>query len=232
MTPRFDETVTSHGSKKASTTRGPFRIFAWLSNDRNHLDGKEEELDHCASAASRLGRTRRNAGTHWEEPAAVNRPPRVFTRQIIQMSYAPSTPSHDLRGLPPPPRHQRSRSHSPRESSIFNSVPSFSALGLKRRATSESRKHPAPSQLSIHQASGPYDKAGNTEDGDARGTGLTSSDEGETKGEVTSWTDEVVTQLTAISSGESADSRTTSAVGITEEGLDLTGTFGVLTSDS
>ncbi|KAH9919077.1 uncharacterized protein B0H18DRAFT_1029064, partial [Fomitopsis serialis] len=187
---RFDETTMSPSSKKDSCNRRPFYIFAWLSGHRNHAD--QEDPDHYDSAVV-LSKARDN-----------HRAGRSPQGQIMHISYAPFTPSHDLRGLPPPPRHQRSRSQSPRESAVFRAVPSLSALGPKRRATSESRKQPVPSQLLDHKP------------GAGKGLRLTPSDEGRSKGEVSSWAEEFI-------GGMEEHSRPASAAGGAVDALDLQG---------
>lgn len=228
---RFDETTLSPGSKKASCNRRPFYIFSWLLNHRNHTD--EEDAGHYDSAIVPSKPHDNHKG--WEEPTAGNRPPRAIARQIMHISYAPFTPSHDLRGLPPPPRNQRSRSQNPRESAVFRAVPSLSALGPKRRAISESRKQPAPSQLLDHQPGAMIHAQAKVEDRPAKGLRLTPSDGGRSEGDVASWAEEVVTQISASSSGGmTAHSRPASAAGLrgVVDALDLTGTFGVMSPDS
>ena len=226
-----DEATTSHNSKSAFSTHGPFRIFAWLSPHRDH-SGEPYERD-SAIAMSRGG------GSNGY-PATGSRPPSsgVFTRQIMQISYAPFMTDYDCRGLPPPPRHQRSGSQleCPRQSGLFKSAPSLSAFGPKRGARSESRRRPAPTQSPDYQELHPHASAGDTDsdrDVPVKGVRLTPSDEGQSKGEVTSQLGgEAVTQLSAISSGESRESRATpsgaAAAGAAWEGLDQTGTFGVV----
>ena len=63
---------------------------------------------------------------------------------------------------------------------------------------------------------------------------LTPSDDGmgeRSKDGATSRAEEVVTQFSAASAGETLESRSRSRAGGTVEGLDLTGTFGVIASD-
>lgn len=235
----YDNTSsTSRGYQKASTLRGPLRIFDWLSHHRARPSDEDEEQCACDSAiALSKGRTSKR----WDEAATDIHTPRVLTRHIIQISYAPPfTPSHDLRGLPPPPRHQRSRSHSPNESPVFRAAPSLSAMGPKRprRAASESRRHPSTRRhfLDHPPAVRPQPLAeDHTDVGKSSWKRLrtTPSDELErSKDEATSKGEEVVTQFSAVSAGETSEYRSRSrAAGGTVEGLDLTGTFGIISPD-
>ncbi|KAH9836471.1 uncharacterized protein C8Q71DRAFT_857711 [Rhodofomes roseus] len=213
---------------KACCNRRPSCIFAWLFNHRGHTD--DGEADHYDSA---IVLNKPHATEGWPEPTGGNRPPRAIARQIMHISYAPfSTPSHDLRGLPPPPRHQRSRSHSSREPAVFRAVPSLSALGPKRRATSESRRQPSPSPLFDQQVL-PAQAKLEPEDRLAKGLRLTPSDGERSKGEASSCVEGIITQTSASSSGSAVQlSRPASvAGGVVPETLDLTGTFGVVSPD-
>ena len=233
----YDDTTTStQGSGKGSTFRGPLRIFDWFSHPRSHPRGEYEDAEqHACDSAIALSKSR--TGGRWDDAATGMRAPRVFTRHIMQISYAaPFAPSNDPRGLPPPPRHQRSRSHSPSESGppVFRTAPSLSAIGPKRprRAASEGRRRPSPRQLLDHPS--PPPRPGDHADAERswRRLRLTPSDDGErSKDEATSKVEEVVSQVSAVSAGETFESRSRSRAGGTVEGLDPTGTFGVIALD-
>lgn len=236
----YDDTVSSQGYTKAYTLRGPLRIFDWLSHPRAHSGGADEDAEqHACDSAIALSKSR--TSRRWDDAATGTRAPRVFTRHIMQISYAgaPFAPSNDPRGLPPPPRHQRSRSHSPSESGppVFRAAPSLSAIGRKRsrRAASESRRRPSPRQFLDHPPLRPGDHhhADGERSASRRGLRLTPSDDGErSKDEAASRVEEVATQFSVISVGETFESRSRSRAGGTVEGLDLTGTFGVICPDS
>ncbi|EPT04366.1 hypothetical protein FOMPIDRAFT_1046235 [Fomitopsis schrenkii] len=236
--PYDDTSSSSQGYQKASTLRGPLRIFDWLSHHRARPGGEDEDAEQCA-CDSAIALSKSRTSKRWDEAATGTRTPRMFTRHIMQISYAaPFTPSNDPRGLPPPPRHQRSRSHSPSEPPpVFRAAPSLSAIGPKRsrRAVSESRRHPSRRQFLDHPPAQSQPRAGDHADAERRSwktLRLTPSDEGErSKDEATSKIEEVVTQFSVVSAGETFDSRSRSRAGGTVDGLDLTGTFGVIAPD-